>query len=170
MKNTNYQRSSIFASSYGLYSRGSLFGKWFYFDEYETREEMINNIKGYLKGEDDDPEIMYQDFSNLPSSLYSEFEITEDLFNACKYLESNNDDEIIAAIDAYSELFDGFNVESFEDKYVGYFDGHYDLGVYFAEVGCFEIPEDIEPYFDYEKYGRDMSFDLSESNHYYFYM
>lgn len=36
-----------------------------------------------------------------------------------------------------------------------------DLGYYYAEeVGCLNIPENIQTYFDYTKYGRDLYFDL----------
>ena len=164
---TKNNRSSVYASTFGLYSRGSLFGKWFYFDEYESLEEMKESIVAYFKG-NDDPEVMYQDFENLPHALYDESSLSESLFNFCKYVENNEAD--YEAASAFVELFYEWDEEKFTEKYVGEFGTYQDLGWHFVENGCLEIPENIEPYFDYEKYGRDCSFDLYESNHYYFYM
>ena len=89
MANTTTNRPAVYAGTYGLYNSGSLFGKWFYFDEYQSLDEMKESIVEYFKGRDDDPEIMYQDFENFPREFYSECSLSEELFDYCKYLEEN---------------------------------------------------------------------------------
>ena len=167
MANNNTNRAAVYAGTYGLYNSGSLFGKWFYFDEYESREEMLESIESYFKGIDDDPEIMYQDFDNFPRALYSECSISDELFDFCKYTETC--DDVDAAI-AYVECFNDWNESDFEDSYIGWFSDNEDLARYFIEdLGSLDIPSEVEPYFDYEAYGRDLAFDLYEMDGYYFY-
>ena len=163
----NTNRAAVYAGTYKLYNEGSLYGKWFYFDEYESKEEMLENIESYFKGIDADPEIMFQDYENFPRMFYSECSLSEELFNYCKYVEQ--DPTYTESVDAFINVFGEWDESKFNDKYLGYFEDYYDLAKYFIDCGCIEIPPEIKNYFDYESYGRDLSYDLYEFDGYYFY-
>ena len=57
-----------------------------------------------------------------------------------------------------------------EEKYIGEFNSESELAEYFIDnyLSGFEIPENIIPYFDYEAYGRDLGYDLSNFGGFYF--
>lgn len=159
-------RPAVYAGTYGLYNRGSLFGNWFYFDEYQDLDEMKESITTFFKDVDADPEIMFQDYENFPRMFYSECSISEELFNYCKYVEQNP--TYTESAYAFVNVFEEWDESKFNDKYLGYFEDYYDLAKYFIDCGCIEIPPEIENYFDYDAYGRDLSFDFSEYDGYYF--
>lgn len=168
MTTTTYTtRPAVYAGTYGMYNSGSLYGKWFYFDEYESREEMLSIIYEYLKEEDDDPEIMFQDFEGFPRELYSECSLSEELFDFCDYIRENPGIE--DAVTAYVKCFNEWNESDFEDRYLGYFSDYYDLAMHFVDNGCIDIPSELERYFDYDSYGRDIAYDFAEYDGHYFY-
>ena len=58
--------AAVYASSYGIYNNGSLFGKWFNLEDYSSYEDLLKAITEYLSPVDSDPEIMFQDFEEFP--------------------------------------------------------------------------------------------------------
>ncbi len=51
-------------------------------------------------------------------------------------------------------------VKQFNEMYFGQFDDEADFGCfYFYEINCYKLPDNLEYYFDFENYGRDMLFD-----------
>lgn len=76
----------------------------------------------------------------------------------------------IEIIEAYIENMGahyGVNIDDIEEAYCGEFNSWEDFAYDMAE-NCFSIPEEIASYFDYEKFGRDLSYDYFESNGYFF--
>jgi antirestriction protein len=51
---------------------------------------------------------------------------------------------------------------------MGEFATYTDLAEYFIEAGALDIPDHISRYFDYEAYGRDLSYDFTEHGTHYF--
>jgi antirestriction protein len=75
------------------------------------------------------------------------------------------------AFRAYIELMgDEVTFEDFEEAYIGEFSSETELAEYFIDNGLsgFDIPDNMAFYFDYEKYGRDLSFDLVNHDGHYF--
>ena len=73
------------------------------------------------------------------------------------------------AFAAYIALGFEPNVSSFEDAYIGEFDTDTALAEYFVdELGSIDIPDNLRPYFDFEAYGRDLSWDFSNHSGHYF--
>ena len=78
------------------------------------------------------------------------------------------EDYVIAYI-AYAGEVSQEIVEEAQEKYVGEFENYEELGQYFVEeIYAMEIPKGLEYYIDYEKYGRDISYDLIEVGNHYF--
>ena len=72
------------------------------------------------------------------------------------------------AVDAFVQNEGIENVEKFEDAYYGAFDWE-DFVIHFAdETVVYQIPRDLQMYFDYDKYGRDLAYDYIEYDGYIF--
>ena len=71
---------------------------------------------------------------------------------------------------AFVQLGYNWDLSTFEDAYIGEFNSDVELAEYFIDNGLtgFEIPIKVKYYFDYEKYGRDLSYDLQNFNGHYF--
>lgn len=77
------------------------------------------------------------------------------------------DDEVISA---YFDNCGVCSVSDVEDAYIGQYDSWTDFAEQYAdETGMLsEVPENLRWYFDFEKFGHDLSFDHFESDGYYF--
>ena len=76
-------------------------------------------------------------------------------------------------IDAYLENMgsaSGVDMSDIEDAYCGEFDDWTDFAYDMVENCGYlaEMPPSIRGYFDYEKFGRDLSYDFFESNNHFF--
>lgn len=172
MKNT----TKLYVGTYAKYSEGSNEGAWLTLNDYDTLDDFLEACKELHK-EEQDPELMFQDHDGPTFGLYSECSCSQELFNAVKAMDLAEDEDIEPdAMEAFLELFNVADcdapeeiINKFNEHYWGYFDSYWDLG-YYCAVDCqgLNIPSEIEPYFDFEAYGRDCSFDFSELNGYYF--
>jgi len=158
---------SIYVGTYAKYNAGSLNGAHLDIEDYNCKDEFINACLE-LHADEDDPELMFQDWEGIPSCFISECHVDEKLWD---YLDCNEDD---GAKEAYCELFGRWDGEdTFRDRYIGEFDSRYDLAAYFIdECGLLtDAHEELRYYFDYDAYGRDMILggDVREENGYYFY-
>ncbi len=174
MFNTN--TTKMYVGTYGKYTEGNLEGAWLTLNDYDTLEDFFEACKDLHKDEQE-PELMFQDCEGPTFGLYSEYSVSPELFKAVKAMDLAVEDGYEAdAMEAFLELHkledyeDSEDIlDEFRDAYFGYFGDDYDLGHYCAiELGSIDIPENLEPYFDFEKYGRDCSLDFSELNGYYF--
>lgn len=101
-------------------------------------------------------EYFFSDYENAPCEL-GEYESLERLNEIAEKIEEYGD-IFLAILEAHGERY-GLE-EDPDNYYLVDADNDEDLGYYFAhEVGCIDIPDSLEPYFDYERYGRDISFD-----------
>jgi antirestriction protein len=94
----------------------------------------------------------------------------------CSPSEAQEKAELLASVEegereaftAWLALGMGEDLEAMREAYIGEFSTYTELANYFLESGALEIPDNIRPYFDYEAYGRDLSFDLMEHGTHYF--
>lgn len=158
----NDRKPRIYVSTYAKYNNGSLDGKWVELMKFDTYEEFVDYCRALHKDEKD-PEFMVQDFENYPKKWYHEAGLpTEEEFEKIYeyYLMNDNEQD---AYEAFVDYTGNDNVESFRDAYQGKFnsaeDFAYDLvdGIGWDGVG----KENLETYFDYDAFGRDMMFDYS---------
>lgn len=164
-KSDNTGNPAVYVGTYGKYNGGSIYGMWFDLTTFADYDEFVEACK-VLHSDEADPEFMFQDYEYFPKELYCESMIDEETFDKIiAYANCTDKDKA----DAFISLFgaDAFEDEdSVNENYFGYFDSYYDLGVQCAE-SCLDIPAELEPYFDYERYGRDCAYDLNEMDGYY---
>ena len=86
--------------------------------DYDTFMEVCHN----LHADEEDPELMYQDYECFPSAWYSESGIDEDTFDKIiAFAELDEDDS-----EAYEEFVDSFgndSIDSFKERYMGKWGG-----------------------------------------------
>jgi len=157
--------AQIYVTTYAKYNSGNILGDWLYPDDYENIEEFLEACKELHKDEED-PEFMFQHFDEIPSAFISESHIDPSLWDYLKY------DADEGAKEAYMEIFQEWDSESFRDKYFGEFPTDGDMAEeLLTESGVLhQIPENLRGYFDFDRCGRDMILggDLIEQNGHYF--
>ena len=152
----------IYLTNLGKYNEGYLIGEWVTLpaDDYELEQvkERIGINRLY-------EEIFITDYeSDIDGFKVDEFEDIDKLNEIAEMLEELNPDiDILSAL-----LSDGYDIEQALNKIddcIVYSDCYTLADV--AEEICAEsgilnsIPEPLRPYFDFEAYGRDLSFEIT---------
>ncbi len=150
---------AVYVGTYAKYNDGSLFGMWVDMvkcGDYDTFMEVCHS----LHADEEDPELMYQDYECFPSSWYSESGIDEDTFD--KIIEfSELDDDDRDAFEEFSDAFGNDCIESFRDRYMGKWDSEKDFAEHIVDE-CYNLDKmmgSLASYFDYEAYARDLFID-----------
>lgn len=108
---------SVYVGTYAKYNEGSLFGMWVDLvacGDYDTFMEVCHK----LHADEEDPELMYQDYENFPESWYSECGIDEDTFDKImEYAELDEDEQ--EAYEAFVDSFSEDDMEKFKERYMG---------------------------------------------------
>ena len=86
---------ALYCGTYGKYNSGNLSGMWLNVSTFDDYEDFVNFCLA-IHADERDPELMYQDFENMPDSLYHE-SMGEKEFNK---------------IAEYCELCDEYSVEA----------------------------------------------------------
>ena len=147
---------ALYCGTYGKYNSGNLRGMWVdlsTFDSYEGFE----NFCLAIHADEEDPELMYQDFSNMPDCLYHESMGEEGFNKIAEYCELCDEYNVLA-VDDFLELFRPEDFDRMPDSYVGVYDSKEDFAK--EEVINRFNPEkiivDFAYYFDYDAYARDL--------------
>ena len=154
---------SVYVGTYGKYNSGSINGAWVHLDQFDNEEEFLEYCAELHKDEED-PEFMFQDFENFPEAYYSESEIDPELW---EFLALDDDDR--AMYEAFKEAGMEGTFSDAQDAYSGQFDSDIDFTMELLE-SCGDIPKDMPSYLhiDWESTARDIMYDYSEANGYYF--
>lgn len=157
----------VYVGTYAKYNAGNLFGKWLDLENYVDRDEFIEACVELHKDEDD-PELMFQDWEDVPNDMISESHISPEVWELIEAFDEHDED----AVKAYVHCFGEWNDEQFRDRYRGEFNSWEEMVEEFLEeTGTLEqIPENLRYYFDYEKYARDirLSGDMIEHDGHFF--
>lgn len=164
MEKSKLIRASVYVGTYKKYNEGSLAGAWMELADYKSKDEFMEACKE-LHSDEEEPEFMYQDYSNIPDGMINESYIDPLLFGIIQSAKDMSETELEAFfvfldmnfVD-YSYIKDGEDlVELFRDKYIGQFDSEEEFATYMAEM---EWPEELQTefgqYFDYEAYSRTL--------------
>lgn len=156
---------SLYVGTYTKYNNGSIFGAWLDLTDYADSQDFYKAC-AVLHNDEVDPEFMFQDFENFPKSLYSESGNIDAIYDYINFI--NNTYLSIEAVNAGLEL--GIPLDKLEDAYFGQFYNDTDLAYDYVQSADLlqGIPDTIARYFDYEAFGRDLSFDFIEHNGFYF--
>lgn len=145
---------AVYCGTYGKYAGGSITGMWVDLTTFYDYDDFIEFCCN-LHSDEDDPELMFQDYENFPRELYSESCFGEDTFDTIiKYANHYDRD----ALDAFIGCFGIEDMHKFDEFYVGKFDSEEDFAYHIADE-CYDIERtmgSLSYYFDYEKFARDL--------------
>ena len=150
----NTNNPAVYCGTYGKYNSGSLEGMWIdltTFFDYDDFIEFCYN----LHTDEEDPELMFQDYENFPRELYSESCFDEDEFDTIiKYASFDDRD----AVDAFLSCYSVDDLDKFEENYVGYFDSEEDFARHIVDE-CYDLDKmlgSLSSYFDYSSFADDL--------------
>ena len=156
------EEPSVYVGTYGKYNgEWGIWGKWISLvkcGDYDTFMEVCHT----LHADEEDPELMFQDYENFPERFYSESCMDEDTFDKIMEWYDMDDKE---AFEAYMDATGDDDVDSFRENYMGEWNSEKD----FAEhvIGeCYDLDRmmgHLASYFDYGRFARDL---FSEDYHY----
>ena len=155
-KTNNSESPALYCGTYGKYNSGNFSGMWVDVSTFDYYEEFENFCLA-IHADESDPELMYQDFSNMPGSLYHESMGEEGFNKIAEYCELC-DDYSVSAVDDFLEWSSSDDLGRMHDAYVGVYDSEED----FAEEivsDCYDLDNmmgSLACYFDYEKFARDL--------------
>ena len=154
----------IFITNLGRYNEGYLVGKWV---KLPVCEEVLDKVLKEIGINEYYEEYFITDYENEIigiGDVISEYSSVQALNELAQRLEDLSDDEAdkLGAVLEYEACRSVSEVLELLDK-LDEFDlltdvtDDEELGYYYAEeYCCIDIPEYIQPYFDYEKFGRDV--------------
>ena len=150
---------AVYVGTYAKYNDGSIFGMWVDLvkcGDFDTFQEVCHN----LHADEEDPELMYQDYENFPGVWYSESGIDEDTFDRIiEFSDLDGDDR--DAFEAFSDAFGNDCIDSFKERYMGQWDSEKDFAEHIVDE-CYNLDNmmgHLASYFDYESYARDLFID-----------
>jgi Antirestriction protein (ArdA). len=164
----------IVIGSWGSYNEcndRALGSKWLDLSDYSDWDEIVEELKkeGFIL-DGIDEELFIQDVDGISSGSKNwDYTNPQDLFETLKEADVIDDDYKYEVMQAFLEVnsFDDF--EDLVNSHGSNWDmdinlyknmSWYDLGYYFIhEVCCREVPDWLDNYIDYEKYGNELSYD-----------
>jgi antirestriction protein len=155
MENNLRPEPSIYVGTYKKYNNGSIKGAWLKPNDYNDKDSFLVACSK-LHSDEVDPELMFQDYENIPDGMISESSIEAELW---EWLAMNDEDKELLAV--YRKHVDqSGTLEQARDTFMGTFDSEEDWAEdYLSEGGLLnEVPESLRGYIDYEKYARDASY------------
>jgi antirestriction protein len=142
----------VYVGTYGKYNNGSIAGEWVDLTDFKDKDSFIAHCLS-IHSNEEDAELMFQDFECFPARYYGECEIHEDVWEYIRLINNGADQY------ALSQWLDiGYDMGNFEEGYIG----KYDSEIKFTEdivdeIGLLDsMPETLRYYFDYEAYSRDL--------------
>lgn len=175
---------NIWLGCYASYNDGYLLDKQYSCSSYEDVEKAMENFKvhvvetmklerpdwyadGYIDEDTYAEELYIADYEAYLGDKFIQLKIGEsigelsDIFDAIEELDHLTDERVSLYVELSQEYSHEEAVQKVQDSLaVELSNTHskeFDVGYYFAhDLFAIEIPEHIEPYFDYEGYGRDI--------------
>lgn len=155
-KTNGSESPSLYCGTYGKYNSCNLRGMWVDLSTFDYYEDFENFCLA-IHADEEDPELMYQDYENMPRYLYHESMGEEGFNKIAEYCELC-DDYSVSAVDDFLEWSSSEDLDRMHDAYVGVYDSEED----FAEElvsDCYDLDNmmgSLACYFDYEKFARDL--------------
>jgi antirestriction protein len=146
---------SIYCGTYAKYNEGSLRGLWIDLSSFGDYDEFINFCNA-IHADEDDPELMFQDYQGFPRELYSESCMGEADFDKIVEHKRMCDLHGAEAIDDYIDL--DHDLADFEEAYCGEWDSEEDFARHIVDE-CYDLDRQmgsLARYFDYEAFGREL--------------
>ena len=147
---------ALYCGTYGKYNSGNLRGMWVDLSTFDDYEDFVNFCLA-IHADEEDPELMYQDYENMPGSLYHESMGEEGFNKIAEYCELC-DDYNVSAVEDFLEWYSPEDLDMMHDAYAGVYDSEEDFARETVN-GCYELEKmmgDLADYFDYEALARDL--------------
>lgn len=156
---------ALYVGTYRKYNNGSLSGAWIDLTTFADEDEFYAFCKDVLHADEEDPELMFQDYENIPDTLYSECGGVSAIYEWLNYSEDERD--------IIEEYWDEVDAQASPDDildrlvYEGDFD---DFAEEQAEemLACSNADDFLRRYFDYKSFANDLSYDYNVTTHYVF--
>ena len=144
---------AVYVGTYAKYAAGSIDGEWVDISKCSDYDEFIEVCKA-IHQDEEDPELMFQDYMNFPASLYHESFMGEKIFE--RIIEyAGMDDDKQEAYEVFCENISE-DVDEFNEKYIGRYDSEEEL----AEELFYDQVESalgsLACYFDFKSLGREL--------------
>lgn len=152
---------NIYLTNLGKYNEGQLVGEWL---ELPATDEEIEAVKSRIGINEHYEEWFITDYETDCDGLtVGEFDNLEMLNDLAKAIEEDAERAAALLYWGYStpeEIASNIDNVMYITTPEGFESEDYAIGYYYAEeCGGMEIPEHLKPYFDYERYGRDIRLD-----------
>ncbi len=144
--------SKVYVGTYRKYNNGSIQGDWLDLEDYDNKAEFYDACRE-LHSDEDDPELMFQDWEDIPSRYITESSIGEDLWD---WLKLSPEEREIAS--TYLEEVDhSADLEVALEAFDGEHDSEVDWAAdFWDQTGMLnQVPEFAQSYIDYEAFARD---------------
>lgn len=144
--------SQVYVGTYRKYNNGSLQGAWLDLTDYDSVEEFYKDCLE-LHSDEEQPELMFQDWEDIPTRFIGESHIDEKTW---EWLALSEDER--ETVDVYMEEVDkDATIETALECYEGEHDSEEDWARDFWDhTGMVnEVPEFAQYYIDYEQFARD---------------
>lgn len=158
---------SVYVGTYGKYNDGSLCGLWIDLSSFNSYNDFINFCKA-IHADEEDPELMAQDYECFPRQWYNEGFMSEEDFDHIKEYTEMCDKHSVEAVDDYMELHD--DLDNFEEAYCGEWDSEEDFARHIVDE-CYDLERtmgNLSQYFDYEAFARELfmyDYSMGANNH-----
>ena len=155
--------------SYNECNNRALGSKWLNLADYSTYEEIEKELKQEgFKLDGIDEELFIQDIDGLPSNScnwdYTHPKELFELLQEADVLDNDSNYEIMSAFlevrtfDEFRDRVNSYGSHWNTDIYLYKNTSWYDLGYNFLHE-CTNIPDYLDNYIDYEKYGNELKYD-----------
>jgi len=157
--------AKIYVGTYAKYNDGSIAGEWLDLADYANNEEFFAACRNLHKDEDD-PELMFQDWEGIPEQYIGESGLSSDYWEFIDFIENSYLDEV--AILAGLDL--GIDLDNIEEAYSGTYCSDEEFAQDMAEQCGNLLENPVWPYtcIDWEYAARELMYDYNESNNHYF--
>lgn len=144
--------SQVYVSTYNKYNNGSLYGEWLDLSDYAGKEDFLEACVK-LHSDESDPELMFQDWEDIPSKFIGESHIDETVWD---WLALNSAERETVAI-YLTEIDHNCSIQAALDSYDGEHESESDWARDFWEqTGMVsQLPAFAQNYIDYEQFARD---------------
>ena len=147
---------ALYCGTYGKYNSGNFSGMWVNLSTFDDYEDFVNFCKA-IHADEEYPELMYQDYENIPDSLYSESMGEKGFEKIMEYCELC-DEYSVSAVEDFLEFYSPDNLDRMPDAYGGVYDSEEDFARETVNE-CYDLDKmmgNLACYFDYEALARDL--------------
>ena len=147
---------ALYCGTYGKYNSGNFSGMWVTVSTFDSYDDFLNFCLA-IHADEEDPELMYQDYENIPGSLYHESMGEKEFNQIAEYCELC-DEYSVEAVDDFLEWDSTEDLDNMHDAYVGVYDSREDFAREIVS-DCYDIENimgNLACYFDYEAFARDL--------------